>query len=322
MSCDLDPRETLLYSKVIYRSMASQSSKLDSEFNEALLDTYSDEEVMYYFDQSPNLTTTRIESIRVLSHRLVAKALPWPQNHHDEIAAMERTRSVGVYVPTVRRVVPFSPEGHLLVMERIHGETLEQLWPRLGIWATIRIAWQLRSFVSALRTVTSQKTGGLRSGEVRSEWVQGMYVPVSHASPAAFCDYLNWWLLKARPSNCRPLPQLALSPPREHVLVHQDLAPRNMILDSNGRLWLVDWGHSGFYPAFMEKLGMEGPEGAMPWLAARTLIAWWGRLRWSLFSLIACGYSRMHSKGRAALGFVLHRSLRFKLEKPVNSVKY
>jgi hypothetical protein len=85
-------------------------------------------------------------------------------------------------------------------MERIHGETMEQLWPRLGIWATIRIAWQLRSFVSAMRTVTTQKTGGLHSGEVHSEWVQGMYVPVPHASPSVFCDYLNWWLLKARPS--------------------------------------------------------------------------------------------------------------------------
>jgi hypothetical protein len=44
------------------------SPKLDSEFNEALLDTYSDEEVIYHFVHSPKLTTTRIESIRVLSY--------------------------------------------------------------------------------------------------------------------------------------------------------------------------------------------------------------------------------------------------------------
>jgi hypothetical protein len=67
---------------------------------------------------------------------------------------------------------------------------------------------------------------------------------------------------------------------------------------------------------------MERPEGAMPWLAARTLIAWWGRLRWSLFCLIACWYSRLHFKGRAALAIVLQRSMRFKLEKPVHSVRY
>jgi len=116
------------------------SSKLDSEFNEALFDTYSDEEVIYHVTQSPNLTTTRTESIRVLSHHLVAKSVPWPENHRDEIDAMERARSVGVNVPAICRIVPFPEEGHLIVMERIHGETLEQLWPRLGIWATIRIA--------------------------------------------------------------------------------------------------------------------------------------------------------------------------------------
>jgi hypothetical protein len=75
------------------------SSKLDSEFNEILLETYFNEEVMYHFDQSPELTTTLIETIRVLSHHLVAKPRPWPQNHHDEIDSMERARSVDVNVP-------------------------------------------------------------------------------------------------------------------------------------------------------------------------------------------------------------------------------
>ena len=68
---------------------------------------------------------------------------------------------------------------------------------------------------------------------------------------------------------------------------------------------------------------MEGPEGAMPWFAARTLIAWWGRLRWSLLCLIAYGYSRQISKGRVALAIVRQRSLKFKLEKPVlYSIRY
>ena len=297
------------------------SSKPGSQFNEALLGTYSDEEVLHYVTQAPNLITMCTETIHVLSHHLVAKSVPWPETHCDEIDAMERARSVGVNVPAVCRIVPTPEEGHLIIMERIHGETLEQLWPRLGIWATIHIAWQLRSFVSSLRTITTQQTGGLHSGKVHSEWIQGINVLVPHASPSLFCDYLNWWLMKARPSNCQPLPQLLLSPPREHVFVHQDLAPRNMILDSAGHLWLVDWGHSGFYPAFMEYLGMEGPERAMPWLAARNLTAWWGHLRWSLFCLVACGYSRLHSRGRAALAIVQQCSLRFRLEKPPHSVR-
>lgn len=40
-------------------------------------------------------------------------------------------------------------------MERVHGQTLEQLWSQLGLWATIRVAWQLRSFILSLRTITA-----------------------------------------------------------------------------------------------------------------------------------------------------------------------
>ena len=56
---------------------------------------------------------------------------------------------------------------------------------------------------------------------------------------------------------------------------------------------------------------MEGSERAML-LAARNinLIAWWGLLCWSLFCVIACGYSRLHIKGRAALAIVAQRSVR------------
>jgi len=293
-----------------------------TDFDESLLETYTDEDIVHHIHQSPTLTTTRKESIRLLSHNLVSKLVPWPQEHRDEVAAMEMARSVGVIVPAVRRIIQLPSEDYVIVMERVHGQTLEQLWPQLGLWATIRVGWQLRSYISSLRTITVQTSGGLKSGKTRSEWIQGMYGPTLHASPYVFCDYLNWWLVKARPSNCEPLPRLLLSPPREHVLVHQDLAPRNMILDSKSRLWVVDWDRSGFYPPFMEYLGMEGPERAMPWLAARNLTAWWGRVRWSLFCLIACGYSSLHRTGRDALVIVRQRSLRYKLEKPVHSARY
>ncbi|KIJ14824.1 hypothetical protein PAXINDRAFT_46095, partial [Paxillus involutus ATCC 200175] len=139
-------------------------------FNEALLDTYTDEQVTYYVNQSPTLITTRTESIRLLSDHLVAKSAPWPEDHRDETDVMDKARSVGVNVPAVRRIVPLPEGDHLIIMERIHGKTLEQLWPDLGLWSAIRIAWQLRSFVSALRTATSQKTGGVSSGRVNSEW--------------------------------------------------------------------------------------------------------------------------------------------------------
>ncbi|KIN95740.1 hypothetical protein M404DRAFT_17017 [Pisolithus tinctorius Marx 270] len=106
--------------------------------DEALPDTCTDEAVAHHVDQSPTLTTTRTESVCVLSHNLVAKT-----------DAIEKVRSVCVNVPAIRRIVPLPEEDRLIVMKRIHGETMEQLWPRLRLWTTIRIAWELRSFVSA-----------------------------------------------------------------------------------------------------------------------------------------------------------------------------
>lgn len=49
--------------------------------------------------------------------------------------------------------------------------------------------------------------------------------------------------------------QLPKSAPRFRfssvVLAHQDVAPRNLILDAQGKVWLVDWGYAGVYsPGF------------------------------------------------------------------------
>lgn len=49
---------------------------------------------------------------------------------------MEKTRSIGVNVPAIHRIVRLREEDHFIVMERIHGETLEQLWPHLGLRAS------------------------------------------------------------------------------------------------------------------------------------------------------------------------------------------
>jgi thiamine kinase-like enzyme len=36
------------------------------------------------------------------------------------------------------------------------------------------------------------------------------------------------------------------------VLIHGDLSPRNLILDADNRVWLIDWGCAGIYPPIFE----------------------------------------------------------------------
>jgi hypothetical protein len=40
------------------------------------------------------------------------------------------------------------------------------------------------------------------------------------------------------------------------VFTHQDLTMRNIILGKDGKIWLVDWGMSGFYPLWFEHVTM------------------------------------------------------------------
>ena len=41
------------------------------------------------------------------------------------------------------------------------------------------------------------------------------------------------------------------------VLPDNDLSMRNMIVGRDGKLWLVDWERSGFYPPFCEFISMQ-----------------------------------------------------------------
>ena len=69
------------------------------------------------------------------------------------------------------------------------------------------------------------------------------------------------------------------------VFIHQDLAPRNILIDEHRQMWLIDWESARFYPFYFEYVGMQnfncGSWNAMD------------RLRWWIFSWISVGvYSR------------------------------
>ncbi|KAH7918557.1 hypothetical protein BV22DRAFT_905245 [Leucogyrophana mollusca] len=285
-------------------------------FDEAMFDHYTDFELLSFVKNAPALVTTRVETTRALSQNLVAKFVGGDEADN-EIAAIEFARKLDIRVPVVRRGPIRNTDtytgGHYFVLERVHGPTLEQLWPEIGWVRTLRVAWQLRRYLQKMQAATSPVGGGLALGSVRSPFFQGLYKPVSYASPEAFTGYLNWWLTKCRPQQRKPRHDLTLEPLRQHVFVHQDLAPRNMILDDRNQLWLVDWGFAGFYPPYMEYVAIEASR--MGWINASTWHARWARWRWAVLRWIAAGPGGPHIRPDMALGEVHRRSCLFRLEK-------
>jgi hypothetical protein len=263
---------------------------------------------------SAPLVTTRVEATKALCHNLIAKYASG-RECHDEISALQHARDLGIRVPVVRRLVVLNAEeeDYVIIMERVHGRTLEQLWGEIGWWTTLQLAWQLRTYIRAMYKITSSTAGGLSSGSVQSPWFQGLYQPAPHSSPVAFAGYINWWLVSCRPDNLKPRPDLTLEPLREHVFLHQDLAPRNMIVDAQNQLWIVDWGYAGFYPSYMEYVAIR--PSAMPWLSTPSWPARLARWRWAFLRWIAMGWASPYAKASWALAEVHRRSYIYRLEK-------
>ncbi|TFK72075.1 hypothetical protein BDN72DRAFT_895064 [Pluteus cervinus] len=294
-------------------SVAATHAGSSAVFEETLLDQYTDEQILEFIEGSPYMITTREERILTLSPNVVVKPFTSLAAFSDEIAALDCAKKAGIRVPNVRRAVQRArPENSFLLLGRVHGFTLEQLWAQLGWWTTFRIAWQLpRSFLRTMMLMTSQKMGGLQTGVTHSKYFQGSFLPIPHMSTSAFAAHINWWITDcALRWRMKPRPDLTIEPPDQFVFVHQDLAPRNMILDNSGELWIVDWGNAGFYPRYMEYMGIELTSHTMPWAFRRTWSARLARLRWSFFRWIAYGGLGKYEKHSEALQIVRGISMR------------
>jgi hypothetical protein len=244
----------------------------------------SDKEIDNLCDESPELSP-RSKVVVPLSNTLVAKRRWGFADMDDEVCAMETAQNLNVRVPKIRRVVKgvVDDRGYI-IMDRVpSATTLEDIWPCLSLWATLCFAWQLRGFIQRMRSVASPTLGGLVSGKCKSIFLDDYYRLPPHATPKVYEEFLRFWT-PFQLKGLRPSRILNWEVPHTGPLVftHQDLAPRNVVVDGNDKIWLVDWGFSGFFPAYFEYTGMQNLR-CSKW-------SWFARLRWQVFSWMTTGW--------------------------------
>ena len=218
----------------------------------AQLISYSDDDLLEHISKSSTLSAVA-PRVRVISPSLVAKEVP-EDEAEDELAALELAQRLNIRAPTVRRVVKGDPV--YIIMDRISGSTLADRWPTLSWISTILLALQLRTYVRRLRSLTSRTIGSLSSGKCRSIWTSDYYGIPDHATSAELDEFLRFWSCYKR-KQANSTPNSTLPPTRKLVLSHHDLAPRNIIIDESGNVWLVDWQLSGWYPDYFEYTSMQ-----------------------------------------------------------------
>ncbi|GJE94047.1 hypothetical protein PsYK624_102150 [Phanerochaete sordida] len=158
-------------------------------------------------------------------------------------------------VPRLHQVVRESSDILHLVMDHIPGDPLEHVWPTLSVWGKLRVAWTLRSYVRQLRCIrhprsrvpgplgpglTPRKCGGLT---LSSLGALGPFADAFELNSAVNAECVS--------RSGVPVPT-AYATPEPLVFTHNDLYMGNVILGRDGRVWLIDFGLSGFYPRSFE----------------------------------------------------------------------
>lgn len=251
-----------------------------------LLQGYCDADLVQRIQKSPRLP--HHSRISILSANLIAKIYPF-EILQDTIEAMEAARQLGVRVPAIKRIVTSNRKTYL-IMERIDGVTLEEAWPKLGWFTTIKFALQLRWFVRLLRSLTSSTAGSLLSGECRSFYLEDRFMLPPKSSPAVITSFIQFWTCftsigQAMKSAAQdPVPSTTFTPvtPNTLVFTHHDLAPRNLLIDRIGQLWILDWDYAGWYPRYFEYAAMQNFPVPQAWTR-------FARARWFLFTCITVG---------------------------------
>jgi aminoglycoside phosphotransferase (APT) family kinase protein len=173
---------------------------------------------------------------------------------------MELARlKTNIPTPRVRRTAVDTDEEVYVLMEYVDGTQLAQCWSRLSIWRRLHVAFTLHRYIRRLRQIHSEhssvpgpigETAQLCDGPIFGHRYRGPFQ--DYASLSAF---YNRMLAIAKSLT----PHFAASPETKPfddskplVFTHGDLSMRNILLGTDGRLCLVGWGSSGFYPPWFE----------------------------------------------------------------------
>jgi tRNA A-37 threonylcarbamoyl transferase component Bud32 len=137
-----------------------------------------------------------------------------------------------------------------IVMDYIDGSSLDTCWNELSSEAHEDIVAQVAAMVHQLQSMQSDHPGVIGGGISRGIWFSD-YGAGPFTNKDVFKHWINWKLdlSKSFKRASADIPQIDCN---SFVFTHGDLSPRNLILDTNDQIWLIDWGCAGFYPPIFE----------------------------------------------------------------------
>jgi aminoglycoside phosphotransferase (APT) family kinase protein len=168
-------------------------------------------------------------------------------------------RDTRINVPTVHRFFteydddgncgPYKSIGYL-VMDYVDGMLLSDCWRELQDKQREEIVKQVVDMIQQLRQLKFPEPGPLRRGPSRGVWF------CEHGA-GPFTDTVDFngffnRKLDYLKRQLRVPAHVSGYDFQEFVLTHQNITPKNIIIDRQDQLWLVNWGNAGAYPPIFE----------------------------------------------------------------------
>ncbi|KAL9594937.1 MAG: hypothetical protein Q9219_006743 [cf. Caloplaca sp. 3 TL-2023] len=220
---------------------------------------------------APFLTPNTPSHIRLINTTTVAKT--GDAIRLTEAASMRYVRSkTSIPVPEVIDAFVHPETKHVcILMERIDGQPLDEVWDTYSETQKEHIKSQLKGFWEELRQIKGTSIGPVDGTYCADQFFDGednaSYGP--YESEAAFHDGLIR-ALEARGRNTwteRVVTFIRAMPEHEVLFTHNDLAPRNILVRDGNVVAIIDWELSGFYPGYWEYVkALCWPDWKSPWI--------------------------------------------------------
>ncbi|KAJ5899608.1 Aminoglycoside phosphotransferase [Penicillium taxi] len=219
----------------------------------------SDETLIKLFKTAPVLHGYQGTRIARLSESSILKGGSGSSPCEARILEIIAKAEPSIRVPTIHRVLKikecFYGYKCLIWMDFVSGRLVQDCWEDLSRRERKDIASQVATSLNILHSISlpDQIPGPILPGPIGPYtcFARGTFFTDAGDGPFNSTEHLEAWFnrrlkitqnFKQAPTDS---PQFRFN---KLVLTNFDIAPRNLILDLNGKVRLIDWGFSGIYP--------------------------------------------------------------------------
>jgi len=206
---------------------------------------YSEESIIDLVRNGTVISISGSNKIVRISDELVVK---FGRTVHKAEAESMRLIRQKTFVKVPEVISVFESSGRTYItMKYIKGNTLDKIWNNISIIKKMDILHQLKRYLFQIRRIKSN---------IPNDQCIGPWFPqegINHfENMEDIVEWLNQMIFACKSWNVWNMGNSKFEVGTTLVFTHQDIHMKNLLVDENSKLWILDWEFSGYYPHYFE----------------------------------------------------------------------